>query len=333
MPGGLAAARLPDRIELAVVPTPLTEAPGLAAALGTDSLHVKRDDLTGFAAGGNKARPLGFLVAAACGDGADTLVTGGAVTSTFCAASAAAARRAGLACHLVMAGQPRHAPAIDLARAWGATIGWTRDGDRGSVDAGLPAAAAELAAAGRRPYVMPRGGATALGAAGFAVAAAELHGQVAEAGLRPDCLVVPVGSGCSLAGLIAGTAMLGWPWRLAGASVSRPLPEITGRVLGLAADCVRLLTGPAGRTIAEHAANAVSGGCLQLIDARGPGHGLASADGTAAAEAALRTAGLAADPAYTAKALAAVPATGARRPVFWHTGGLLDLITAAQERL
>ena len=88
MTGTDPAARLP----LAVLPTPLVAAPRLAEALGAGALYVKRDDLTGFAFAGNKARPLEFLLAAAIAGGADTLVTGGAPGSNFCAAGGAAMR-------------------------------------------------------------------------------------------------------------------------------------------------------------------------------------------------------------------------------------------------
>jgi 1-aminocyclopropane-1-carboxylate deaminase/D-cysteine desulfhydrase-like pyridoxal-dependent ACC family enzyme len=332
MLGGRAQLELPDRIGLATLPTPLVAAPRLAAVLGLECLHVKRDDLTGFAIGGNKARPLEFLTAAASKQGADTLVTGGAAGSNFCVAAAAAARRAGLSCHLVIAGQPvQQAPGLDLARAWGASVSWTRSAERASVDTGLRETAAELASLGRRPYLMPRGGATALGAAGYALAAGELHDQLAERALRPGCVVVAVGSGCTLAGLVAGSALLGWPWRLVGASVSRPPQETAGRVLRLARECILLLAaaGQAGRGQAERAAEAVTDGRIEIVDARGPGHGLASADGRQAADAALRTEGLALDPVYTAKALPALRTAGRRKAVFWHTGGLLDVISAA----
>ena len=76
-----AQAGVLPRTPLAVLPTPLVTAPRLAAALGTGPLLVKRDDLTGFAFGGNKARLLEFLVAAAIAEGADTLLTGGAAGS------------------------------------------------------------------------------------------------------------------------------------------------------------------------------------------------------------------------------------------------------------
>src|SRR5215470_8016899 len=250
-PGGGAAgmavteARLPARARLAVLPTPLVAAPRLAEALGTGPLYLKRDDLTGFAFGGNKARPLEFLLAAATAEGADTLLTGGAPGSNFCAAAAAAALRAGLRCELVIAGRPgRPGAALALARSWGASVRWTGAPARDSVDAELPRAAAELTARGHRPFLIPRGGATGLGAAGYALAAFELRGQLAGQHVDPARVVVAVGSGGTLAGLVAGNVLLGRPWALAGASASRPPEEVAPRVLALARECLRLLARP-----------------------------------------------------------------------------------------
>jgi 1-aminocyclopropane-1-carboxylate deaminase/D-cysteine desulfhydrase-like pyridoxal-dependent ACC family enzyme len=327
-----ALARVLPRTPLAVLPTPLVAAPRLAAALGTGPLLVKRDDLTGFAFGGNKARLLEFLVAAAIAEGADTLLTGGAAGSNFCAATAAAARRAGLACQLVIAGRPGPpgpvGPALALARSWGAAVRWTGVPDRDSVDAALPAAAHELAAAGRRPYLIPRGGATGLGAIGYALAAAELdqqlHQQLAPADLADVRVVVPVGSGGTLAGLVAGHVLLGRPWTLTGGSASRPPQAAAQRVLTLAGECLSLLG-------ADPAALGPDEAEVTVVDARGPGHGRPSPEGVAAAGQALRTEGLMVDPVYTAKALALVArhARG-RTVVFWHTGGVLDAVAAAQ---
>jgi 1-aminocyclopropane-1-carboxylate deaminase/D-cysteine desulfhydrase-like pyridoxal-dependent ACC family enzyme len=324
---------LPARVELAALPTPLVAAPRLAGLLGTGVLYIKRDDLTGFAFGGNKARSLEFLIADALNQGADTLVTGGAAGSNFCACAAAAARWAGLSCHLVIAGEPAaRTPGLDLARSWGASVTWTHAAERASVDAALPRAAADLARHGHRTYVMPRGGATALGAVGYALAAEELHDQLAGRGPRRACVVVAVGSGCTLAGLIAGNALLGWPWRLIGASVSRPPQETSRRVVELAGKCIALLAavGWVGRDVARQAASGIRGYRAELIDVRGPGHGLASADGRQAADAALRTEGLLFDPVYTAKALPTLRlARDEPVAVFWHTGGLLATIASA----
>lgn len=306
-----------------MLPTPLVSAPRLANAFGLRSLFVKRDDLTGFAFAGNKARPLEFLLAGALGKGADTLVTGGAPGSNFCAATAAAARSEGLDCHLVLAGDPvPPGPALSLALAWGATVSWTHDADRASVDHALPLAAEGLTAAGRRPYLIPRGGATALGAVGYFLATSELARQLADHGVHTARIVAAVGSGGTLAGLVAGNAALGRPWALAGASVSRSAAEMSRRVLGLAADCLALLAVDASVTEAD----------VEIADVRGPGHGLASPEGTAAAAQALRAEGLMTDPVYTAKALSLVARQpGAGAVVFWHTGGLLDVVAAAQD--
>jgi 1-aminocyclopropane-1-carboxylate deaminase/D-cysteine desulfhydrase-like pyridoxal-dependent ACC family enzyme len=334
---GLSAAALTDpglpaRTRLTVLPTPLVAAPRLGAALAcAGRLYVKRDDLTGFAFGGNKARPLEFLLGAAAAEGADTLVTGGAAGSNFCAAAAAAARTAGLACELVIAGAPAPpGPALALARSWGAAVRWTGDADRGSVDAGLRAAAADLAAAGRRPYVIPRGGATAVGATGYALAAFELAEQLAERGVGTARVIVPVGSGGTLAGLVAGNVLLGRPLTLVGASASRPPAEAARRVLALAAECARILAAALSPGLAGRATAEVTEADVTVADVRGPGHGLPSAAGTAAAEQALTTEGLMADPVYTAKALTLVAGGGALDTVFWHTGGLLDAVALAE---
>ena len=320
------------RVRLAVLPTPLVLAPRLAEAVGADALYVKRDDLTGFAFAGNKARPLEFLLAAALGEGADTLVTGGAPGSNFCAAAAAAAARAGLRCELVLAGQPLlpslpspAAPALTalaLARSWGAAIRWTGVAERDSVDAGLPAAAAAVAAAGHRPYVMPRGGASGLGAIGYALAAVEVREQLAACAVDSARVVVAAGSGGTLAGLVAGNVLAGRPLKLVGAAVSRPPDETARRVAALARECLALLSSGDDARPED----------VVVVDARGPGHGLASPEGVAAAAQAMRTEGLMLDQVYTAKALALVSRYAAGETVvFWHTGGQLDVAGMAME--
>jgi 1-aminocyclopropane-1-carboxylate deaminase/D-cysteine desulfhydrase-like pyridoxal-dependent ACC family enzyme len=134
-------------------------------------------------------------------------------------------------------------------------------------------------------------------------------------------VVVAVGSGGTLAGLVAGNVMMGRPLRLAGASVSRPPEETAGRVLALARECLSLLSP----------GDDVRPDDVEVADARGPGHGLASPEGIAAAEQAMRTEGLMVDPVYTAKALALVSRYAAgENVVFWHTGGQLDVVAMAE---
>jgi len=316
-------AQLP-RTRLALLPTPLVEAPALAEALGlAGPLFVKRDDLTGFAMAGNKARQLEMLIAEAVDRGADVFLTGGSVGSNFVAAASAAAAYAGLGCVLVIAGPPRSRsahPNLAAAMAWGAQVRFTGEQDRGSVDTLLPTVARELADAGATVHLAPRGGADATGASGFRLAADELADQLEGLCASPPVVVVATGSGGTQAGLVVGAVAHGRRFRVAGASVSRPPAEATARVRELAGKVADRCGEP--RPVDDD---------IQVVDARGPGHGVPSTQGAAAARIALCAAGLVLDPVYGAKALAALPSlVGAGPAVFWVTGGLADAVAGMQ---
>ena len=300
----------PPRFALATLPTLLVPArhrPGLL---------LKRDDLTGFAAAGHKARQLEFLIGAALARRCDVLVTGGGQGSNFCAAAAAAAVVAGLDCELVYAGTPpeRPHPNLAAAQASGARLRFTGDPDREAVEGAIVAVVSEMEAAGRRPYPMPRGGATAMGIVGMVLAVEELATQVEAIEVTPQAVVVATGSGGACAGVLLGLALCRRRWRVVGASVSRPPEEVGAQVGRLVRDCASLLeVTPAGSNE------------WSLADVRGPGFGVPSEDGERAAHTALVEEGLLLDPVYTAKAFSVALKEAENGPVvFWHTGGLLD---------
>ncbi len=304
------------RFPLAVLPTPLVRARRLEAALGSPPIHVKRDDLTGFAAAGNKARKLELLVAEAIRRGCDVVVTGGSPQSNHCRATAAAARVAGLGCELILSGNgpQEQGPNLAWMRFFGATVQFTGDPDRGSVDAAIEARAREPANPAPA-YAIPRGGASPLGAAAYADAVSELACQLEEAGIVAEVVVVATGSCATQAGLLAGAAALGLPWRIVGAAVSRAPEECRRRVRSLAADCAGLL----GTAPPEPEA-------VEVVDARGPGHDVPSEAGTQAARLAAAREGLLLDATFTAKAFAVLldlVRGGLDGPaVFLHTGGV-----------
>ena len=314
------------RLRLAALPTPLVRAERAEAALGAPPIWVKRDDLTGLALAGNKARKLEFLVANALERGCDVVVTGGGPGSNQCQATAAAARVAGLSCRLVMYGaEPPRAPAnLRLARSFGAEVSFTGDPDRSSVDAAIDTMASELLSDGYRPATIPRGGASPLGAVGYAEAADELAVQLAEAGVEPAVVLVATGSSGTQAGLVAGSAGRSRGWRVVGASVSRPPDESARRVLELARGCARLL----GLPPAEHSD-------VEVRDARGPGYRGPSGRGIDAARLFAGTEGLLLDSVFTAKAGAAlidVIREGVDGPmVFVHTGGTATILDEGAE--
>ncbi|PVZ06908.1 1-aminocyclopropane-1-carboxylate deaminase/D-cysteine desulfhydrase [Actinomycetospora cinnamomea] len=308
---------IPPRLQLGVLPTPLVPAPRLAGALGCDELWIKRDDLAGFGVAGNKTRPLEHLLGDALARDADVLITGGGPDSNFVAAAAMAARVAGLACELVVwgAGALGPTPNLTLAAAAGADIVPLGDDRRERVDLVVAERAAALRAAGRRPVAVPRGGSTAVGAVGFARAATELLTQ----GPAPAYVVLPLGSGGSTAGLLAGLTAAGVDTTVIAVSVSRPPAEITEKVLGLARESAALMGAAPPRPDR-----------LEVVDHRGPGFGVAAPDDRAAAATVLHTEGLLLDDTYGAKAFAVALARlrdGLPGPVvLWHTGGVASAL-------
>jgi D-cysteine desulfhydrase family pyridoxal phosphate-dependent enzyme len=311
-----------ERIALAHLPTPLERADRLAAALDMDegALWVKRDDCTGLAGGGNKARKLEYLCADALARGCDWLVTGGGRQSNHVRMTAAAANKLGLGCTIVLAADPPEHPTgnVVLDLVLGPEIVWAGRLDYYGVEAAIDEQAARLEAEGRRPYAMPVGGASVAGAMGYVTAADEL---VAQLGAQPDLLVVADGSGGTHAGLVAG---LGDHGRVLGVDVGTR-PDLDEQVPAKAAE------------VAKAAGRAEPVGAVQVDHDRfGTGYGAPTDSCRAALDLAAKTEGLILDPVYTGKAMAGLVA--ARRDgrierdtvtVFLHTGGLPALFASA----
>jgi len=197
------------RVRLATLPTPLEEGPRLP---GGGRLWVKRDDLTGLGLGGNKARKLEFLCGEAVAAGSDALVTVGAGQSNHCRMTAAAGAVLGLETHLVLAGdRPSRLQGNQmLSERFGAHQHFTGAGpaEWGVLEIERERLTDELAAQGVRPYSMPIGGSTAVGALGYLVAFAELIDDIATRGLEVGAVVFTSSSGGTHAGLVAGRAWL-----------------------------------------------------------------------------------------------------------------------------
>lgn len=295
-----------EKIPLAHLPTPLDEAPRLSDALGIELL-VKRDDQTGLALGGNKARKLEYLVADARARGCHTLVAAGGAQSNFARMTAAAAARLGMACHLVLGGRaPERAGGnVVLDRLLGATLHFAGSADWRALEEGVAKIAQEI---GPASYPMPIGGATAVGALGYVFAADELLAQMPT---PPDWVVLADGSGGTHAGLLAG---LPAQVKVLGVDVARPPRPHAEHVPRLAAETAAL----AGR--------AFPGGAFHLADHTGPRYGSVTEECVAAVRLAARSEALVLDPVYTGKAFAGLVAAAREgrisgRVVFLHTGG------------
>lgn len=321
------------RFPLAMLPTPLQRARNLEAALGASSprIFIKRDDLTGLAFGGNKARKLEYLVADAQAAGATTLVTEGAAQSNHARMTAAAARIAGLRCVLVL--DARHGSDVVgnllLDRLLDADVRIVPD--KAARTAEMARVGAELRAAGETPYLIPTGGSVPLGAAAYVAMVAELLCQLADAGEAPSRLYFATGSQGTQAGLVVGARAFSAPFAVHGIAVERPVEK-------LIADCVALANATAHLIDLDQR---FSEGDVTIDEGFvGEAYGVATNDGLEAIRLLAHSEAIFLDPVYSGKAMAGLIADTRAQSigpdesvVFVHTGGGPSLFAFGAELL
>jgi D-cysteine desulfhydrase len=225
------------RLHFAHLPTPVEELPRLSEFLSGPRLLVKRDDQTGLAFGGNKTRKLEFLVAEAQARGAKMLISAGAIQSNHCRQTAAAAARFGLACTLVLTGDLPSQPSANLLldELFGVEI--VNVADRADRDRILQETFDKAVADGKKPYLVPYGGSSPVGALGYAFAVEELVKQ----GVKADWIVFGTSSGGTHAGLTLGSRVFGFGGKVLGISIDEPEEWLKSHVSALASDSSELL--------------------------------------------------------------------------------------------
>lgn len=314
------------KTSLAHLPTPIEALTVLSRSLGGPEIWAKRDDCTGLAGGGNKARKLEYLMHDAVANGADTVITAGGIQSNHARQTAAAAARLGLKCILALTDSvPDRSAAYHrggnllLDHLFGAEIRHF-DGDVDPAAAMLDLAA-ECERTGGQPYLIPVGGSNAVGAQAYVDAAGEMLDQAKAHHIDFSQVVLATGSGGTHAGLIAGLAIRRADIPVIGISVSRAREEAESRVRNLTRDTFVLLG--IDRPMPEI-----------WIDDRfiGAGYGLPTDAMAAAVRQVARAEGLLLDPVYTGKAMAGLMAlireqrlTSEHKVLFWHTGGSVAL--------
>jgi len=309
---------------LPLVPAPTVIEPmeSLLLALGGGPrLFIKRDDAIPFGFGGNKVRKLALVAARAVADGADTLITAGGVQSNHARATAAAAAKLGLRAVLVANGQ---APERLTANALlddllGAEVVYvpSRE-DRAPM---IQEVAERLRREGRRPFAIPIGASTPLGALGFVLAVAELVDQMPP----PDVIIHSTSSGGTQAGLVAGCRLLDLPTRVVGISADDTTASLQSTVRAIVSGIADLL---------DIDLTKLSRGTAIEVDDRfvGDGYGIPTDESRDALKLAARTEAIFLDPTYTAKAMAGLIAYVRQQKfkdnqtvLFWHTGGQVGL--------
>src|SRR6476646_6975285 len=232
-----ALARFPS-VPLLASPPPVEPLPRLSSRLGGGPrLSIKRDDAIPFGCAGSKVRTLALVAAQARAEHADTLLTAGGLQSNHARATAAAAARLGMRAVLVANGTPPDRPTANalLDRLLGAEIVYVAD--RSQRAGKMDEIAARLRAEGRRPFTIPIGASTPLGALGYALAVAELVEQIPP----PDVIIHSTSSGGTQAGLVAGCRLLGLETRVVGISADDSAASLTAQVDAIVSGIADLL--------------------------------------------------------------------------------------------
>ena len=280
--------------------TPIEKASRFSEVLGGPEIYIKRDDLLGLSAGGNKTRKLEFLVADALAQGADTLITCGAVQSNHCRLTLSAAVKEGLKCRFVLEERvpgsfdPKASGNIFLYNLLG--IEEIKVVQAGSdLMAAMEQVAEQLAAEGRKGYIIPVGGSNAIGATGYVACAQEILDQTFKLGLNIDALVCASGSAGTQAGLITGFYGCNMNIPVVGINVSREKEEQEDIVYGLVRETAKHVG--VNFEIPRDAVNCFG-------DYVGPGYSLPTPEMAEAVKLVARTEGILLDPVYTGKTMA-----------------------------
>ena len=307
------------RLELIGAPTPLEHLPRLSDYLGRD-IFIKRDDITPLALGGNKLRKLEFLAADALREGADVLITAGAIQSNHVRQTAAVAAKLGLKC-VALLENPIDTRAENYLGNGNRLLLDLLDCEIERVDA-LHAPAEQLnvlrdrlEAQGFRPYVVPVGGSNALGALCYVECAQEIAHQ-SEGVVDFAAVVVASGSAGTHAGLAVGLEALLPETELVGVTVSRKVADQLPLVSALRQNLDGLLETHSRADI------------TLWDDYFAPRYGMPSEEGMEAVKLLARLEGIILDPVYTGKAMAGlidgISQQRFRREgplLFVHTGG------------
>ncbi len=306
-------------------PTPIESMPSLSHALGGKvNLFIKRDDLLPGAAGGNKTRKLEFCIADAMEQGADTIITCGAVQSNHCRLTAAWSAKEGLDCHLILEERVEGSYKKEgsgnnfLFELLGVkSIGVVTGGS--DMMGKMTQKAEELSAQGKKPYIIPGGASNAIGALGYAACAEETMNQLNTQGLAIDHIVVPSGSAGTHAGMVVGMTGVNANIPVSGVNVSRPKDVQEEIVYKLAIELAEKLGIKAGTNREDYV-------CFDKYV--GPGYSIPTDSMVEAVKLFAKTEAILLDPVYSGKAAAGLIdlvrqghfAEGAN-VLFLHTGG------------
>ncbi|GKW02575.1 1-aminocyclopropane-1-carboxylate deaminase [Pectobacterium carotovorum subsp. carotovorum] len=321
-------ARFP-RLSLGHFPTPLEVLPNLSAYLGGPTIYIKRDDATGLATGGNKTRKLEFLLADAQQQGADVIITQGATQSNHVRQTIAAAAKLGLKTKVLLEKRVEDY-GEDYQRSGNVLLDNLLGGEiidhlpaGTDMQQAMETLAESLRKEGSKPYVIPGGGSSPVGALGYVACAEELLFQSSQQRLRVDHIVHATGSTGTQAGLVTGLVATNSQIPLLGISVRAPKAKQEENVYALAQRTWQLLRIPGELPRSAVQVNS---------DYVGKGYGIPTEGTLEALRLLAQLEGILLDPVYSGKGMAGLidlirqgHFRADENIVFIHTGGSAGL--------
>ncbi|HHT85888.1 MAG: D-cysteine desulfhydrase family protein [Bacillota bacterium] len=317
------------RLNLFPRPTPLEELPRLQKALGCKPrIFIKRDDLTQSGLGGNKNRKLDFIMADAVAQGSDVIITLGGVQSNHCRQTLAVATKLGLECHLIFGGEE---PAVKQGNQLYNTLlkaNMHFVPEEGDLYAAADDLVAELEKKGRKPYLIPVGGSTPLGALGYVESTKEVIEQGKQMGVTFGHAFIALGSAGTQAGAEVESREKCPSMRIHGVSVSRGaesqkklVAEMTNKVYALLD--IDKTVGPEDVIVHD--------------EYYGEKYAVPTEAGNEAIRLVAQTEAILLDPVYTGKAMSGMIdmlrkglLDDAEAVLFFHTGGYPSLFAYAE---
>ncbi|HEY5125023.1 MAG TPA: D-cysteine desulfhydrase family protein [Ignavibacteria bacterium] len=220
---------------MTIAPTPVQFLENIKNDFGYN-VFCKRDDLTGFAFGGNKTRKLDYLIYDAIEKGSDTLIGVGAVQSNFCRLTAAMGRKAGLKVELVLGGKKPKKPTANylLDILFGANLNYVESEDWNKWETEAKQLETDLRKKGKKPYFMPIGGSSPVGALGYVEAFYEIYDDQKYLDVEFNVIIHATASAGTQSGLIVGAAVKDWTGKIIGIGVAKSSKQISGEVYELA---------------------------------------------------------------------------------------------------
>lgn len=303
-------------LNLAHKPTPITIIDGFIKGV---RIHIKRDDLTGLYASGNKVRKLEFLLADVLSSKKDSVIVAGGIQSNYVRTTLALCARLGIKAITLLKGEPENPPDGNylLDRLFSQDFHYITEEDYKRVEEVMEDVAREYRAKGFNPYILPKAGSNGLGAMGYVKMVEEVKDYIEEKGI--DAVFLAVGSGGTYAGALAGKILYDIKVPFYGVLVEED-PGLPDRLSSIISEISLILNK---RIEVRQEMRLISGYV-------GEGYGIPYPEEIGTIKRLARY-GIILDPVYTGKAFYGMVSEKERlkfkNPLFIHTGGLFSIFS------